>query len=101
MILTFKTFKHALLSHYWLKELYNIVLKDRNMILGKNGFFVSPCDSLAVIADNADCILYFKKHGIKGYARSMPTSAAVDRLVFLLNHCLNNNLYIESEQFLL
>ncbi len=49
------------------------------MILGKNGFFVSPCDSLAVIADNVECILYFQKHGIKGYARSMPTSSAVDR----------------------
>ena len=49
------------------------------MILGKNGFFVSPCDSLAVIAANADCIKYFKQTGIKGFARSMPTSAALDR----------------------
>ncbi|ELT88119.1 hypothetical protein CAPTEDRAFT_205416 [Capitella teleta] len=53
---------------------------DRNMILGKNGFFVSPCDSLAVIAANLDAIPYFKKTGIKGFARSMPTSAAVDRV---------------------
>eukprot|EP00914_Ancora_sagittata_P010215 GHVO01019707.1.p1 GENE.GHVO01019707.1~~GHVO01019707.1.p1 ORF type:complete len:560 (-),score=70.55 GHVO01019707.1:660-2339(-) len=53
---------------------------DRNMILGKNGFFVSPCDSLAVIAANLDAIPYFKKTGVKGFARSMPTSAAVDRV---------------------
>lgn len=53
---------------------------DRNMILGKNAFFVSPCDSLAVIAANLECIPYFKKTGVKGYARSMPTSAALDRV---------------------
>ncbi|KAL5022555.1 hypothetical protein ScPMuIL_001710 [Solemya velum] len=53
---------------------------DRNMILGKNAFFVTPSDSLAVLADNLDCIPYFKKTGVKGYARSMPTSGAVDRV---------------------
>lgn len=53
------------------------------MILGKKGFFVSPCDSLAVIADNLECIPYFKKSGVKGYARSMPTSGALDRSVTL------------------
>ncbi|KAI0237271.1 Phosphoglucomutase-1 [Lamellibrachia satsuma] len=53
---------------------------DRNMILGKNGFFVSPCDSLAVLAANLECIPYFQKTGIKGFARSMPTSGAVDRV---------------------
>lgn len=53
---------------------------DRNMILGKNAFFVSPCDSLAVIAANLDAIPYFQKTGVKGYARSMPTSAALDRV---------------------
>jgi len=51
------------------------------MILGKNAFFVSPCDSLAVLADNLEVIPYFKKNGVKGYARSMPTSAALDRFV--------------------
>ena len=50
------------------------------MIIGKNGFFVSPCDSVAVIAAYLDCIPYFKKTGVKGYARSMPTSGALDRL---------------------
>lgn len=53
---------------------------DRNMILGKNAFFVTPSDSLAVLADNLDCIPYFKKTGVKGFARSMPTSGAVDRV---------------------
>ncbi|CAF0862597.1 unnamed protein product [Rotaria sordida] len=53
---------------------------DRNMILGKGGFFVTPCDSLAVLAANLNVIPYFQKHGIHGYARSMPTSGAVDRV---------------------
>nr|XP_022904580.1 phosphoglucomutase [Onthophagus taurus]XP_022904581.1 phosphoglucomutase [Onthophagus taurus] len=51
---------------------------DRNMILGKNSFFVTPSDSLAVIANNLSCIPYFKKNGVKGFARSMPTAGAVD-----------------------
>ena len=50
------------------------------MILGQNGFFVTPSDSVAVIADNAMCIPYFVKTGLKGVARSMPTSAAIDRV---------------------
>ena len=49
------------------------------MIIGKDGFFVTPCDSLAIIAANLDSIPYFKKTGVKGFARSMPTSAALDR----------------------
>ncbi|PRD32122.1 UNVERIFIED_CONTAM: Pgm [Trichonephila clavipes] len=53
---------------------------DRNMILGKKAFFVCPSDSLAVLANNLECIPYFKKSGIKGYARSMPTAGAVDRV---------------------
>jgi phosphoglucomutase len=53
---------------------------DRNMILGKNAFFVTPSDSLAVIAANLECIPYFQKHGVHGYARSMPTACAVDRV---------------------
>lgn len=52
---------------------------DRNMILGTNAFFVTPCDSLAVIANNLDCIPYFKSNPCPGYARSMPTSGALDR----------------------
>uniref|UniRef100_A0A0K2TMK2 phosphoglucomutase (alpha-D-glucose-1,6-bisphosphate-dependent) n=1 Tax=Lepeophtheirus salmonis TaxID=72036 RepID=A0A0K2TMK2_LEPSM len=53
---------------------------DRNMILGTKGFFVTPCDSVAVIANNLECIPYFQKTKITGYARSMPTSGALDRV---------------------
>jgi phosphoglucomutase len=53
---------------------------DRNMIIGKNGFFVTPCDSVAVIAANLHLIPYFKVNPIKGFARSMPTSGALDRV---------------------
>ena len=49
---------------------------DRNMILGSR-FFVTPSDSLAIIAANASCIPFFKE-GLKAVARSMPTSGAVD-----------------------
>lgn len=51
---------------------------DRNMILGK-GFFVTPSDSLAIIAANAHLIPAYKA-GLAGVARSMPTSGAVDRV---------------------
>ncbi|KAL9633205.1 MAG: hypothetical protein Q9204_003492 [Flavoplaca sp. TL-2023a] len=50
---------------------------DRNMIYGANSF-VSPGDSLAIIAHYAKLIPYFKKQGVYGLARSMPTSGAVD-----------------------
>lgn len=50
---------------------------DRNMIYG-TGAFVSPGDSLAIIAHHAQLIPYFKKQGVYGLARSMPTSGAVD-----------------------
>uniref|UniRef100_A0A8C6QAC9 Phosphoglucomutase 1 n=1 Tax=Nothobranchius furzeri TaxID=105023 RepID=A0A8C6QAC9_NOTFU len=53
---------------------------DRNMVLGKHGFFVNPSDSVAVIAANITSIPYFKKTGVKGLARSMPTSGALDRV---------------------
>ncbi len=56
---------------------------DRNMVLGK-GFFVTPSDSLAVIAANATLIPAYKQ-GIAGVARSMPTSGAVDRVAKELN----------------
>ena len=51
---------------------------DRNMVLGK-GFFVTPSDSLAIIAANAHLIPAYQR-GIAGVARSMPTSGAVDRV---------------------
>jgi phosphoglucomutase len=51
---------------------------DRNMVLGR-GFFVTPSDSLAVIAANAALAPGYAD-GIAGIARSMPTSAAADRV---------------------
>jgi len=51
---------------------------DRNMILGPR-FFVTPSDSLAVLAANATLAPGYAG-GIKGVARSMPTSAAADRV---------------------
>jgi phosphoglucomutase len=51
---------------------------DRNMILGRQ-FFVTPSDSLAILAANATLIPGYR-NGLAGVARSMPTSAAVDRV---------------------
>jgi phosphoglucomutase len=51
---------------------------DRNMVLGSN-FFVTPSDSLAVLAANATLAPGYAG-GLAGVARSMPTSAAVDRV---------------------
>ncbi len=51
---------------------------DRNMVVGK-GMFVTPSDSLAIIAANATLAPGYAK-GIAGIARSMPTSAAADRV---------------------
>jgi len=51
---------------------------DRNMILGKD-FFVTPSDSLAVLAANATLAPGYAA-GLKGVARSMPTSQAPDRV---------------------
>ncbi len=51
---------------------------DRNMVLGNN-FFVTPSDSLAIIAANATLTPGYRD-GLAGIARSMPTSMAVDRV---------------------
>jgi phosphoglucomutase len=51
---------------------------DRNLIIGR-GIFVSPSDSLAMLAANARCAPAYAQ-GLAGVARSMPTSAAVDRV---------------------
>ncbi|MEO6298145.1 MAG: alpha-D-glucose phosphate-specific phosphoglucomutase, partial [Paracoccaceae bacterium] len=51
---------------------------DRNMVVGR-GIYVSPSDSLAVLAANAHLAPGYKA-GLKGVARSMPTSAASDRV---------------------
>jgi len=74
------------------KELYDDVMSDsgpdfgaasdgdgdRNMVVGK-GMFITPSDSLAIIAANATLAPGYKR-GIAGIARSMPTSAAADRV---------------------
>lgn len=76
----------------WAKELYDLLMGpdapdfgaasdgdgDRNMILGR-GVYVSPSDSLALLAAHAHRAPGYAK-GLKGVARSMPTSAAVDRV---------------------
>ncbi|WP_121120119.1 alpha-D-glucose phosphate-specific phosphoglucomutase [Croceibacterium ferulae] len=51
---------------------------DRNLILGR-AVFVTPSDSLAVLAANAQLAPGYA-HGLRGIARSMPTSAAADRV---------------------
>ena len=55
---------------------------DRNMVVGA-GIYVSPSDSLAVLAANAHLAPGYRA-GLKGVARSMPTSAAADRVAAAL-----------------
>ncbi|KAJ1822354.1 hypothetical protein LPJ56_000833 [Coemansia sp. RSA 2599] len=53
---------------------------DRNMVMSHD-WFVTPSDSVALIAHYAaECIPYFKRTGLRGLARSMPTSCAIDRV---------------------
>ena len=56
---------------------------DRNLILGRN-FFVTPGDSLAVIAEYAQKCIPGYAAGLAGVARSMPTSTAADRVASAL-----------------
>jgi len=51
---------------------------DRNLIIGK-GIFITPSDSLAMLAANAHLAPAYAG-GLKGIARSMPTSRAADRV---------------------
>ena len=76
----------------WAKELMGVMMEteapdfgaasdgdgDRNMVLGP-GTYVTPSDSLAVLAANAHLCPGYAK-GLAGVARSMPTSQAVDRV---------------------
>lgn len=55
---------------------------DRNLIIGR-GRFVTPSDSLAMLAANAHLAPGYRR-GLKGVARSMPTSAAADRVAKVL-----------------
>ena len=56
---------------------------DRNLIIGR-GRFVTPSDSLAMLAANAHLAPGYVD-GVAGIARSMPTSAAADRVAVALN----------------
>ncbi len=51
---------------------------DRNLIIGR-GLFVTPSDSLALLAANAHLAPGYAK-GVAGIARSMPTSRAADQV---------------------
>lgn len=54
---------------------------DRHMILGEGAFFVTPGDSLAIVADNLHLVEKYKQlYSICGFARSFPTSPAIDRV---------------------
>ncbi len=78
------------------KDLYDLVMApggpdfgaasdgdgDRNLIIG-HGQFITPSDSLAMLAANATLTPGYAK-GLKGVARSMPTSAAADRVAHKL-----------------
>ena len=55
---------------------------DRNLIIGR-GIFITPSDSLAMLAANAHLAPGYAA-GLKGIARSMPTSAAADRVAAAL-----------------
>jgi len=58
---------------------------DRNLIAGA-GCFVTPSDSLAIICDQYKAIPHFQKAGgLKGVARSMPSSAALDAVAKVLD----------------
>ncbi len=56
---------------------------DRNMVLG-GGFYINPCDSLAVLVANAGLVPGYRQ-GLPGVARSMPTSRAVDRVAAVMD----------------
>jgi len=56
---------------------------DRNMILGRH-IFVTPSDSVAIMAAHATCIPAYQK-GLLGVARSMPTSRALDAVAAALH----------------
>ncbi len=55
---------------------------DRNLIIGR-GIFITPSDSLAMLAANAQLAPGYAV-GLRGIARSMPTSAAADRVAAAL-----------------
>ncbi|GBN93106.1 Phosphoglucomutase-1, partial [Araneus ventricosus] len=53
---------------------------SRCLIVGENGFVVSPSDTLAVIADQCKCIPFFQENPLKGIVCSICTSQASDKV---------------------
>lgn len=83
------TYAHELVDIMYGSDSYNFGAAsdgdgDRNMILGDH-FFVTPSDSVALIAANAQEAIPYFKTGLKGLARSMPTSGALDSVANKLN----------------
>ena len=77
------TYAHDLVEELWAEDAPDFGAAsdgdgDRNMILGRR-FFVTPSDSLAVLAANATRVPGYRD-GIAGVARSMPTSQAADQV---------------------
>ena len=66
---------------------------DRNMIIGRDGFFVSPCDSLAVIAANCRCIPYFRERALTGFARSTVPLDLAPLWFSFLSYLLSSNIH--------
>lgn len=82
------TYAHTLVEAMWAADAPDFGAAsdgdgDRNMILGRH-FFVTPSDSLALLAANATLAPGYAA-GLAGVARSMPTSAAVDRVAAALD----------------
>ena len=81
----------------WARELFDVMMSDaapdfgaasdgdgdRNMIMGR-GIYVTPSDSLALLTARATEAPAFAG-GLRGVARSMPTSRAVDRVAEAMN----------------
>lgn len=77
------TYAHELVDELWAEDAPDFGAAsdgdgDRNMVLGRR-FFVTPSDSLAVLAANATLAPGYAG-GIAGVARSMPTSQAADQV---------------------
>ena len=64
----------------------NIIERTNNVVAIGRKFFVTPSDSLAILAAHADTIPFFAQQGgLRSVARSMPTSGAVDLVAARLN----------------
>ena len=64
----------------FLNVVNSVSLRCVSFFLPGKAFFVSPADSVAIIAAKATKAIPYFKDGISGCARSMPTSGALDRV---------------------